>query len=119
MELKFCPPLIGLTVVFEPPLDTKSYCWQVGGRPPSTCSAIQAIHTVMHSVQYLHLYMVGARFLFLFSGYNHSWVSSSSKLATSTLPARGSICSLAEGKISKQMRTDIVIKIQPAGRLTQ
>jgi len=69
MELKFCPPLIGLTVVFEPPLDTKSYCWQVGGRPPSTCSAI---HTVMHSVQYVHLYMVGARFLFLFSGYNHS-----------------------------------------------
>jgi len=117
MELKFCPPLIGLTVLFEPPLDTKSYCWQVGGRPPSTCSAI---HTVMHSVQYVHLYMVGARFLFLFSGYNHSWVSSLSKLATSTLPARGSFSSLAEGKILKQMRTapDIVIKIQSAGRLT-
>ena len=53
MELKFSPPLIGLAVVFEPPLDTKSYCWQVGGRPASTC------HTVMHSVQYVHLYMHG------------------------------------------------------------
>ncbi len=51
---------------------------------------------------------------------NHSWVSSLSKLATPTLPARGSFSSLAEGKISKQMRTapDIVIKIQSAARLT-
>lgn len=115
MELKFCPPLIGLTVVSEPPLDTKRLLLA------SRRQAASAIHTVMHSVQYLHLYMVGARFLFLFSGYNHSWVSSLSKLATPTLPARGSFSSLAEGKISKQMRTapDIVIKIQSAARLTQ